>query len=381
MTQPEHLPHHSSERQPEHLPQHYSERQLEHSIESSTGHKSQPELESIPSKPPLNLIRGILTAYAVGDAMGMPTEFMTRAEISSQLGFVDRLLEPSQSKNHPNLPKASITDDTEQVCALLEEYSKEDSIDPYITARRLLRWMKESNAIEKGYIGPSSRMALEAIERGESPEEAGKRGTTCGGVMRSPAAVLFAAARQRPLADCIRACLIPTHNNQLAMEPAMAYGYALHAAICGKDIEGILSEAKKGAEAAQAAPDSQGYPQCEASVIARLLHFESLGSSFSDTDEVLDFIYYVYGTTLASVDVATAAMCIFLSAMEDVWLSIRMGTSIGGDTDTIAALAGALSAAYALSHGQPLNIPTAIVSEVLKNNKLDFDRLAERLYL
>ena len=381
MTQQEHLPHHSSERQQEHLPHHSSERQLEHSTESSTGHKSQPELESIPSKPPLNLIRGILTAYAVGDAMGMPTEFMTRAEISSRFGLVDTLIEPSQSKNHPNLPKASITDDTEQVCTLLEEYSEKDSIDPYITAKKLLRWMKESNAIEKGYIGPSSRMALEAIERGESPEKAGKKGTTCGGVMRSLAAVLFAAARQRPLADCVRACLTPTHNTQLAMEPAMPYGYALHAAICGKDIEGILSEAKKGAEAAQAAPDSQVYPQCGASVVARLLHFKELASSFSSPDEVLDFIYYVYGTTLASVDVATAAMCIFLSAKDDVWLSIRMGASIGGDTDTIAALAGALSAAYALSHGQPLNIPTAIVSEVLENNKLDFDRLAERLYL
>ena len=375
MTQPEHLPQHSSERQPKHLPPNSGPQP------NLGGYEPQPELETIPNKPPLNLIRGILTAYAVGDAMGMPTEFMTRAEISSQLGFVDRLLEPSQSKNHPNLPKASITDDTEQVCALLEEYSKEDSIDPYITARRLLRWMKESNAIEKGYIGPSSRLALEAIERGESPKEAGKRGTTCGGVMRSPAAVLFAAARQRPLADCIRACLIPTHNNQLAMEPAMAYGYALFAAIFGKDIEEILREAKKGAEAAQAAPDSQVYPQCGASVVARLLHFKELASSFSSPDEVLDFIYYVYGTTLASVDVATAAMCIFLSAKDDVWLSIRMGTSVGGDTDTIAALAGALSAAYALSHGQSLNIPKAIVSEVLENNKLDFDRLAERLYL
>ena len=341
----------------------------------------QPELESMPSKPPLNLIRGILIAYAVGDAMGMPTEFMTRAEISSRFGLVDRLLEPSQSKNHPNLPKASITDDTEQVCTLLEEYSEKDSIDPYITAKRLLRWMRDSNAIEKGYIGPSSRLALEAIERGESPEEAGKKGTTCGGVMRSPAAVLFATARQRPLANCVRACLIPTHNTQLAMEPAMAYGYALHAAICGKDIEEILSEAKKGVEAVQTAPDSQGYPQCEASVMARLLYFERLASSFSDTDEVLDFIYYVYGTTLASVDVAAAAMCIFLSAMDDVWLSIRMGASVGGDTDTIAALAGALSSAYALSHGQSLNIPEAIVSEVLESNKLDFDRLAERLYL
>lgn len=56
-----------------------------------------------------------------------------------------------------------------------------------------------------------------------------------------------------------------------------------------------------------------------------------------------------------------------------------MGASIGGDTDTIAALAGALSAAYALSHDRAINIPRAIVREVTEKNKLDFDSLIERL--
>ena len=168
------------------------------------------------------MVAGVLTAYAVGDALGMPTEFMTRQEIVSIIkdlpfGLINGFLEPSQSKNHPNLPRASITDDTEQVISLLEEYGARGAIDASATAARLLRWMRESNAIEKGYIGPSSRSALEAIEQGMPPEKAGINGTTCGGVMRSPAAVLFSAARGLPLSQSVYTCLLPTHNTQLAL--------------------------------------------------------------------------------------------------------------------------------------------------------------------
>jgi ADP-ribosylglycohydrolase len=327
------------------------------------------------------LLRGILTAYSVGDAMGMPTEFMTRPEIRAKFGLVDRLLEPSESQNHPNIPRASVTDDTEQVCALLEEYAERDRVDARDTALRLLRWMRESGAIEKKYIGPSSKTALEEIEGGAAPEDAGLGGTTCGGVMRSPAAVLFAAIRQKPLAECVRACLLPTHNTHLALEAALGYAYALRAAMRGESVGRILDEMETGAaEGARLAP----YPMCGPSLAARVRHFmarqfQAQSASFSGADEVLDFIYNVYGTTLASVDVASAALCIFLAARDDVWLAIRMGAAIGGDTDTIAALAGALSAAYALSHDRAINIPRAIVREVTEKNKLDFDSLIERL--
>jgi ADP-ribosylglycohydrolase len=346
------------------------------------------------------LFRAVLTAYAVGDAMGMPTEFMTRAEIYSKFGLVDRLLEQSESKNHPTIPRASVTDDTEQVCALLDEYGARSRVDANDTAQRLLRWMRESGAVEKNYIGPSSKAALESIERGESPERAGLGGTTCGGVMRSPAAVLFSVARNAPLPECVRACLLPTHNTQLALEPAMSYAYALRAAMRGESIERILSEIEAGAaEGARLAP----YPQCGPSVAARVRNFiarpftaplmapqfqtqtiacSATGQRVAGAENIeatLEFLYNVYGTTLASADVAAAALCIFLTARDDAWLAVRMGASVGGDTDTIAALAGALSAAYALATGGSLNIPTSIVREVLEKNRLDFDALLRRL--
>jgi ADP-ribosylglycohydrolase len=325
-------------------------------------------------------LRAVLTAYSVGDAMGMPTEFMTRAEIHSKFGLVDRLLEPGESKNHPNIPRASVTDDTEQVLTLLDEYTVRGRVDAHDTALRLLRWMRESGAIEKRYIGPSSKAALEAIERGTAIERAGLGGTTCGGVMRSPAAVLFAEARGLPLAACVRDCLVPTHFSALALGPAMAYAYALHAAIRGEGVEKILSEAEVGeADGLGLAPS----PQCGPSVAARVRIFRECAASSAvtdkETDAALNFIYSVFGTTLASADVAAAALCIFLVARDDVWLAIRMGASVGGDTDTIAALSGALSAAHALATGGSLNIPDAIVREVLEENGLDFDALLCRL--
>jgi len=318
----------------------------------------------------------VLEAFAVGDALGMPTEFMTRREISARFGLVDRLLKPEESKNHSDLRRGQVTDDTEQVLALLDEYCLKDRIDPEKTADRLLRWMKESGAVEKRYIGPSSKIALEAIGAGADPAKAGQGGTTCGGVMRSPAAVLFALARGLPLDASVQACLLPTHNTQPALETATAYAFALSEALEGGDPAGIAAAVGRGSLAGSAlAP----WERCGASLSARIGHFLSILPGFREPDEVLDFLYGVYGTGLESVDVAAAAICIFLYAAGDTWLCLRMGASVGGDTDTIAALAGALSAAHRASRGEDHSIPVDILDEVIKGNGLDLQALVARL--
>ncbi len=318
-------------------------------------------------------VLSVLEAFAVGDALGMPTEFMTRREIKARFGLVDRLLEPAESKNHPDLRKGQVTDDTEQVLALLDEYCLRGRVDPWETAYRLLRWMRESGAVEKRYIGPSSKIALEAIEAGADPAKAGQGGTTCGGVMRSPAAALFALSRGLSLETCVRDCLLPTHNTQPAMEAAAAYAFALREALGGGSLAAVAEAAGRGGAAGSA---SAPWERCGASVPARIGHFLSILPGFGRPDEVLDFLYGVYGTGLESVDVASAAICIFLYAAGDTWLCLRMGASIGGDTDTIAALAGALSAAHRSSRGESHSIPAAVLDAVIEGNGLDLRALA-----
>lgn len=360
-----------------------------------------------------DVIRSILTAFASGDALGMPTEFMTRKAIKAKFGLVDAIIDPQFSQNHAGLRRASVTDDTEQVLALLDEYCRAGCVEAHGTAARLLRWMRESGAVEKGYIGPSSKSALEAIEKGASILEAGSRGTTCGGIMRSPAAIIFALARNLPLDDCVYICLMPTHRTQRALEAALAYSYTMRWALTtgpgaspmGSDamtkgsgvlqrcedfgmagparreeaarIAGALKESSL--EACDAASRFVPEAFCGSTVPARIACFEAMLPALSGPDAVLDFLYDVFGTGLDSIDVAAAVLCIFRYCGPDTWLALRMGASVGGDTDTIAALAGGLSAAYATSQGRPLNIPPRIAEEVVAVNSLEIDQLSDRL--
>jgi len=321
-------------------------------------------------------LRSMLEAFAVGDALGMATEFMTRQEIRDRFGLVEGLIAPELSKNHADLRKGQVTDDTEQVLALLDEYLLRGRIDPRETAERLLRWVRESGAIEKRYIGPSSKAALLAISGGADPAVTGMGGTTCGGVMRSPAAILFALCAGLPLEKSVHDCLLPTHNTRPALEAAMAYAYALREALGGGDIPEIMAAAGMGAEAGAAlAP----WKTCGPSLRARLEHFAAAEPGFASPDDALDFLYYVYGTGLESVDVASAALCLFSRAPQDTWLCLRMGASVGGDTDTIAALAGMLSAAYLSARGKGHNIPAEVLDDVMERNGLDLVSLTDRL--
>jgi ADP-ribosylglycohydrolase len=309
------------------------------------------------------MIRRILEAYAVGDAMGMPTEFMTRDAIKARFGaVVDRLLRPDEGEKHKNLPYASVTDDTEQVVYLLKAYRDAAGVDMRTTAATLQRWIEETGADVKGYIGPSSRRALDAIRNGMAPEKAGEGGTTCGGIMRSPAAVLYRA--QPDLAALKRDlyhCLAPTHNTSTALEAAGAYGAALFHAMRGEGPESILDAACAfGLEMKALAP----YETCAPSCAARIRYAARLAER-GDAEALLHEAYELIGSGLPSADVCFAVFAIFCLARKDVWLAIRLGASVGGDTDTIAALAGALCAAHAKGH----NIPSAVLDPVLSANR------------
>lgn len=303
----------------------------------------------------------IFTAIAVGDSMGMPTEFMTRKAIKAAFGLPDRLLLPEESQNHSNLPHASVTDDTEQNLWLYRMYLEKGRVDVNETALSLLDWAEVTGAAEKKYIGPSSLRALNAIKDGEDPNKAGIFGTTCGGIMRTPAAVLYKDhANEEELAEDIRSCLICTHNTSEALEAAGAYGFALHAAMHGASMEEIIAAAVRGGERLKATVSFQG---CAAGSIDRMLLCRKLSETMSD-EELMDYVYDIMGAGLPSCDVAGATFAIFFAAKDDVWKAIRLGAGLGGDTDTIAALAGALCAAYA----GKLNIPTEIIKGVFAAN-------------
>ena len=305
--------------------------------------------------------KAVWQAFAVGDAMGMPTEFMTPEDIRAELGGLPEGLIPAKlSYNHGDLPTGSVTDDTEQNLYLYAEALRRGGMTPEGTVTALKAWINETGAVEKHYIGPSSVKALRSIEEGVPPEEAGMGGTTCGGVMRTPAAWLWNLTQsEEELEESIRVSLVPTHNTSEALEAAGAYGFALRAAWLGADMDGIFEAAVRGGERLMArAP----YRACAPSSVTRLLEARKLQP---DGEALSRKLFYEWGTGLPSADVCGACFAIFAFAGKDVWLAIRMAAALGGDTDTIGALAGALCAAYAGGH----NIPEEVTETVMTVNK------------
>src|SRR5260370_16518345 len=98
---------------------------------------------------------------AVGDALGMPTQSLPRAQIVARYGGLLGGFEPAPP-DHPlaaGMPAGSVTDDTEQallIAGLLIEGG--GRVDPAALARRLLAWEESVRApASLDLPGPSTR--------------------------------------------------------------------------------------------------------------------------------------------------------------------------------------------------------------------------------
>ncbi len=318
-------------------------------------------------------IRQLLEALAVGDSFAKSTEFASREQIKRSFQSIDNLLSPSEALSHKDMNYAQVTDDTEQNIFLLEDYCKSSCISPEIAARSLLRWYDLSSEPEK-YIGPSSRKAILSIKKGVDLHLTGSSGTSCGGIMRVPSAFLCSIDLDS-LHNNIVSTLFPTHYTNPALEAAFGYAYALFAATVNNNIDYIIQEAQKGCEIGHRIKKEEPDTTCLPSCTARLPVLVHYLVQFKSDDELLDFLFYVFGTTISSCDVFTAALSLFLWCREDVFKSIRMSAMLGGDTDTIGCLAAVLCCCYAKGH----NIPEQIVHTVVFSNHLQLEDLSGQI--
>lgn len=316
------------------------------------------------------IVKAFLEAFAVGDAYGKATEQCTRQEIEARYDRVDTLLTPEESLTHEDLFHGQVTDDTEQVVYLIREYYEKGCITPYDTAMALLRWVNETDAANK-YIGANSLRALRSIADGADVTTTGLNGITCGGMMRTPAAVFM--SREEELVQGVVNCLMPTHYTGVAIESAMCYAYAMKAALKGCDLQTILAEACIGAEVGKPYGSQLRVAAAAPSCAARIRFLSKFLPTLENEQELKAFLYDILGTTQESCDCCAAAFALLIWAKEDVHLAIRLATEMGGDTDTIACLAAGLCTLYAGGH----NLPQDMVELVSRANKLDFDELAD----
>ena len=125
---------------------------------------------------PQDRARGALYGLAIGDALGMPTQLLSRRQITDRWGPLLTGFEAAPD-DHPiaaGLPAGTVTDDTEQAVLLARLIiGGRGLVDPGQLATALLGWEREMAARGSlDLLGPSTKRAIEAVAGGTPPAEA-----------------------------------------------------------------------------------------------------------------------------------------------------------------------------------------------------------------
>jgi ADP-ribosylglycohydrolase len=316
--------------------------------------------------------RGALYGLAIGDALGMPTQLLSRPQIQRRWGPLLSGFEPAPPA-HPiaaGMPAGAVTDDTEQA-VLLGRLLLSGRVDPRELSAGLIAWERDMAARGSlDLLGPSTRRAIDAVLAGTPPEEAGTSGDTNGAAMRiAPVGITAAAGNLTALVDAVQETSLVTHNTSVALAGAAAVAAAVSAGVSGADVaaatESAVAAARLGAE--------RGHWVAGADVAARIRWATGLVAG-RPAEEAAEVIYSLVGTSLATQESVPAAFAVLSAVPGDPWRACLLAASLGGDTDTIAAMAGAIGGAC---HGLAAFPPDAV--RVIDGHGLGLSHLADSL--
>jgi len=287
-----------------------------------------------------------LIGGALGDALGMPTQLLSPDHIAALYGHVDDFVAPAA--DHPvskGLVAGTITDDTEQALLLgriLVESGERFDHARWVNA--LLDWEREVKA--KGsydLLGPSTKRAIDAINDGVPPEEAGSGGDTNGAAMRiAPVGIMMPLAPLDALVAKVAETCRATHNTSIAIASAAAVAAAVSSGVAGGDWRAACERAVMAARLGA----TLGHWVTGGDIAARIAWAQDLVRGKTEK-EAIRLIVDLVGTGVASQESVPAAFAVLEVAQGDPWRAAVISANLGGDTDTIGAIAAGMAGACA----------------------------------
>jgi ADP-ribosylglycohydrolase len=284
---------------------------------------------------------GAFYGLAVGDALGMPTQMLPRNVVKDLFGDMPWFAPgPGANEISAGLPAGRVTDDTDQ--ALIVARTLIDGggeIDLAMLAKRLLDWERGMAAAGSlDLLGPSTKRALVAVRAGAAPGESGRAGDTNGAAMRiTPVGIATPAKPLDRLVEAVAAASRLTHDTTVAISGAAAVAAAVSAGVDGADVVATIPLAQAAAEIGA----GHGHYVPGASVADRIGWAVGLVDGRQDED-ALEVIDRLVGTGVATQEAVPAAFAIASLAPYDPWRACRLAARLGGDSDTVAAMAGAV---------------------------------------
>ena len=285
---------------------------------------------------------GALAGLALGDALGMPTQAMSPKQIQAVYGHVTGLVDGDKSQPYaPGMAAGSVTDDTEQALLiaslLLKGHGSGLNLDASEFSHALLAW--EDSMIERGsldLLGPSTKAALERVRAGEDPLRVGGEGTTNGAAMRvTPIGIAASTSDRQLFADAVWSSCQVTHATRQGFQSAALVAAAVSLGIDAgaADVTDLLW---KAVDFVRSLPE-RGAWSPEPDVVKATHRALKLAAQPSSS---LEWLAEQIGTSVASAQAIPMAFA--LLARNPSPRALLEAANLGGDTDTIGAIAGAI---------------------------------------
>ncbi len=292
---------------------------------------------------------GALAGLALGDALGMPTQAMSPEQIRAVYGRITGLVDGDASQPYaPGMPAGSTTDDTYQALALASFLGRDEgSSAGTVTlelggfAHELLNWeewMKAQGSLD--LLGPSSKAALERVRLGEDPLRVRGMGTTNGAAMRvTPVGIAVSTDNPEAFADSVWSTCQLTHATRQGFQSAALVAAAVSMGIdwdtpSPSDMTTLLWKAVTYVDSL---PERGAWAPDPDVVAATCRAMQLVASPASSS---LECLIEQVGTSVASAHAIPMAFA--LLARDPSPQALLDAANIGGDTDTIGAIAGAI---------------------------------------
>lgn len=267
--------------------------------------------------------QSILFGLALGDALGWPTEFIKLDEIRARYG-------PDGIQQPPD--PAIFTDDTQMTLALTEgllDAGLDSDLDSQMNAvgRRFIQWMHspENNRAP----GNTCMAGVRNFERGLPWRESGiVQSKGCGSAMRAATIGYFYQHDEARLRQVAYSSGIITHGHPAAIAASIGAAYLVKLALDGVPVEQFMPRVMQFTDGT-----SDEFDQA----ILRVGHGLGWGS------EEMALKHIGEGWT-GEEAVALALYCV-LKYPDDYVSCVQRGANTDGDSDSIACIAGGISAA------------------------------------
>jgi len=272
----------------------------------------------------LDRFRGCLYGVALGDALGMPTEGYTAREISSKFGMVREMMPAPEGHFHSGLHAGQFTDDTEETLLLAESLIDAAGFSPDRFAEKLTTWGATwtlDEQLNRG-VGFATRSAVESMIAGTPWQQSGLAIPTCGSAMRAAPIGLLYHTDLNIVKSYADLQSLPTHTSASARAAAVAVAAGVALSCSGFSKEMILRNAASQASL------------LDAEFAERLLWVGTLLNLKPG-----DALGLIRNSPLAAETVPAAFYCFLKFEPEE---ALIMAAGGGGDTDSIASIAGSL---------------------------------------